>query len=279
MQGVLAFAPNVQVLPRPATSFTPNSNKKGTCMPSHIPAHIPITRTERATRRKQVRLALGFGFLSPKRGELSSNTGNLLPSPDANCACASDKPYGKCCRRYHTAQSVPSEAEQLLRSRYSAYAYRLPSYIMKTTHSSAIELDRRQWKREIMDFCRDYRFVGGVDIVEVQNPGPTTTRILFRYGITYFSISPSHWVNFFLDFLISNTTVTDDSFIFINPQRSVSLTIVRISCKAIHPFPLWSWQLLFQRVIFGTTRAVSWLTLINQDRCVREPTDLFLFFF
>lgn len=130
--------------------------------------------------RTNVTSTLGFGFLSPRRGELSSNSGKLLPSSDARCACGSDKPYGKCCRPYHTAQYIPSDAEELLRSRYSAYAYRLPSYIMKTTHTSAIELDRGQWKREIMDFCKDYKFVGGVDIVEVQNPGPITTRILFR---------------------------------------------------------------------------------------------------
>lgn len=118
--------------------------------------------------------------MSPRRGELSSNSGKLLPTPDARCACGSVKPYGKCCRPYHTAQYIPSDAEELLRSRYSAYAYRLPSYIMKTTHASAIELDRGQWKREIMDFCKAYKFVGGVDLVEVQNPGPVTTRILFR---------------------------------------------------------------------------------------------------
>lgn len=139
----------------------------------------PRTRHE-VPKRSSIKSALGFGFLSPKRGELSSNTGKLIPSPEARCACGTDKPYGKCCRPYHTAQFIPSDAEELLRSRYSAYAYRLPSYIMKTTHTSAIELDRGQWKREIMDFCKEYRFVGGVDTVEVQNPGPVTTRILFR---------------------------------------------------------------------------------------------------
>lgn len=123
--------------------------------------------------------ARGFGgFLA--NNSAVPNFRDSLPSPDAQCACGIGKPYGKCCRRYHTAQNSPPLAEELLRSRYSAYAYRLPSYIMKTTHSSLAELDRRKWKREILDFCREYDFVGGVDIIEQQMTGPYTTRILFR---------------------------------------------------------------------------------------------------
>lgn len=119
----------------------------------------------------------GGGFLLPKR---DYNMRDFLPSPDTRCACSSKKTYGKCCRRFHTAQGLPQRAEELLRSRYSAYAYRLPSYIMKTTHRSMAELDRRKWKGEILDFCREYQFLGGVDILDEQITGPSTTRILFR---------------------------------------------------------------------------------------------------
>ncbi|CAN8068341.1 unnamed protein product [Agarophyton chilense] len=112
-----------------------------------------------------------------------ANSRDRLPSPGAACACGSEKPYGNCCRRFHTAQSSPPLAEDLLRARYTAYAYKLPSYIMKTTHSSLSELDRRKWKREILEFCRDYQFLGGVDIIEQQSTGPYTTRILFRANL------------------------------------------------------------------------------------------------
>lgn len=123
--------------------------------------------------------ARGFGgFLS--NSSANSKFMDSLPSPDATCACGTDKPYGKCCRRFHTAQSFPQLPEELLRSRYSAYAYRLPSYVMKTTHTSMAELDRRKWKREILNFCKEYQFVGGVDIIEEQMTGPYSTRIMFR---------------------------------------------------------------------------------------------------
>lgn len=122
----------------------------------------------------------GFGGFLSKSASNDSNFIDSLPSPDATCACGTDKPYGKCCRRFHTAQSLPQLCDELLRSRYSAYAYRLPTYIMKTTHTSMAELDRRKWKREILDFCKDYQFIGGVDIIEQQMTGPYSTRILFR---------------------------------------------------------------------------------------------------
>lgn len=138
---------------------------------------IHAVRKESCKHRKAIICGLGLsGFMQPSY----SNSRGPLPNPDTICACGSEKSYGKCCRRFHTAQSSPPLAEDLLRSRYSAYAYRLPSYIMKTTHSSLAELDRRKWKREIMGFCRDYKFVGGVDIIEQQLTGPYTTRILFR---------------------------------------------------------------------------------------------------
>lgn len=54
---------------------------------------------------------------------------------------------------------------------------------MKTTHRSMAELDRRKWKGEILDFCREYQFLGGVDILDEQITGPSTTRILFRANL------------------------------------------------------------------------------------------------
>lgn len=145
---------------------------------SQRPATTPSPLISQPRQTATIKNQLGFGLLSSRSPDAPNSS--LLPSPDAQCACASSKTYGKCCRRFHTAQMSPSQAEDLLRSRYSAFAYRLPSYIMKTSHSSAIELDRRMWRREIMNFCKDYQFVGGLDIVETQMPAPYTTRILFR---------------------------------------------------------------------------------------------------
>lgn len=162
------------LLPSRSTSYFLNSIQPS----SKSPTVKDVYFQSKPMKRTSPQCTLGFGFATPNQRD--GNPTKALPDSETRCACGSEKVYGKCCRRFHTAQGTPQLAEDLLRSRYSAYAYRLPSYIMKTTHSSFAEVDRREWKREIMQFCQEYQFVGGVDIIEMQNPGPNTTRILFR---------------------------------------------------------------------------------------------------
>lgn len=50
------------------------------------------------------------------------------------CPCGSGHSYGTCCRPYHHGKSKPDTAEQLMRSRYSAYYYRRVEYLVETTH-------------------------------------------------------------------------------------------------------------------------------------------------
>jgi SEC-C motif domain protein len=50
------------------------------------------------------------------------------------CPCHSGKPYADCCQPLHGGHAAPN-AERLMRSRYSAYALKLPDYILQTWHS------------------------------------------------------------------------------------------------------------------------------------------------
>ncbi|OQX37957.1 MAG: hypothetical protein B0D91_05565 [Oceanospirillales bacterium LUC14_002_19_P2] len=49
------------------------------------------------------------------------------------CPCGTDTPYNNCCARFHRGDARPETAEQLMRSRYSAWALRLIDYIITTT--------------------------------------------------------------------------------------------------------------------------------------------------
>lgn len=49
------------------------------------------------------------------------------------CPCHSGLAYADCCQPLHEGQTAP-DAERLMRSRYSAYALRLPAYILHTWH-------------------------------------------------------------------------------------------------------------------------------------------------
>lgn len=50
----------------------------------------------------------------------------------AACPCGSKKTYSNCCEPYHLWQTYPQSAEQLMRSRYSAYVMKLEDYLIKT---------------------------------------------------------------------------------------------------------------------------------------------------
>ena len=50
------------------------------------------------------------------------------------CPCKSQLNYGICCKPFHHGKAKPQTAEQLMRSRYSAYFFRMVDYLVETTH-------------------------------------------------------------------------------------------------------------------------------------------------
>ena len=63
------------------------------------------------------------------------------------CPCSSGLPYAECCGRLHDGTATAATAEQLMRSRYSAFAVGDAAYLRATWHSStrpgAVDLDPR----------------------------------------------------------------------------------------------------------------------------------------
>ena len=57
------------------------------------------------------------------------------------CPCKSRESYAQCCMPYHYGRAQPETAEQLMRSRYSAYFFRLTDYLVATTHPDTREPD------------------------------------------------------------------------------------------------------------------------------------------
>jgi SEC-C motif-containing protein len=50
------------------------------------------------------------------------------------CPCKSRATYADCCMPIHYGKAKPETAEQLMRSRFSAYFFRLTDYLVGTTH-------------------------------------------------------------------------------------------------------------------------------------------------
>ncbi|MCP2048479.1 UNVERIFIED_ORG: SEC-C motif-containing protein [Paenarthrobacter nicotinovorans] len=68
------------------------------------------------------------------------------------CPCLSGEQYDQCCGRFHRGEADAPTAEQLMRSRYSAFVVLDPLYLLRTWHSStrpaSMDLDPDlQWRR------------------------------------------------------------------------------------------------------------------------------------
>jgi SEC-C motif-containing protein len=77
------------------------------------------------------------------------------------CPCHSGGKYKKCCRPFHDGTPAPSP-EQLMRSRYAAYALGLVDYVLDTTAPDGprAQPDRRAWAADVARFAQGTRFVG-----------------------------------------------------------------------------------------------------------------------
>ena len=97
-----------------------------------------------------------------------------FPSPlqDDRCPCLSGSPYGECCAPFLAGAADAPTAEQLMRSRYTAYVVGDRSYLLATWHPSS-----RPARLELDPAMRWYR----LDIERRERGGP-----LDRDGIVEF---------------------------------------------------------------------------------------------
>jgi SEC-C motif-containing protein len=74
-----------------------------------------------------------------------------MNTPMAPCPCGSGQAVARCCGRFLDGESIPSTAEQLMRSRYTAYVLGRVPYLETTWHASTrprpLTLDgpQRKW--------------------------------------------------------------------------------------------------------------------------------------
>lgn len=74
------------------------------------------------------------------------------------CPCGRGSSYGDCCGLLHRGKSRASTAEQLMRSRYSAYAMGEVEYLL-STHPD-IQTPMAERRRALLCSCRQTRWLG-----------------------------------------------------------------------------------------------------------------------
>ena len=67
-----------------------------------------------------------------------------MPIQTDACPCGSGCAYVDCCEPMHSGRAPARTAEQLMRSRYSAYALRQIDYLFATTHPDKRDEDFRE---------------------------------------------------------------------------------------------------------------------------------------
>ena len=74
--------------------------------------------------------------------------------------CGSLKKYKKCCKIFHDNIKKPSNALELMKSRFSAYAFEQSEYIIKTTYKDNPDFSTNisVWKEEIEMFSKNTNF-------------------------------------------------------------------------------------------------------------------------
>ena len=76
------------------------------------------------------------------------------------CPCGSPLKYKKCCKVFHDNIKKPSNSLELMKSRFSAYAFKQSNYIIKTTHKENQDYSENilEWKKEIEIFSSNTDF-------------------------------------------------------------------------------------------------------------------------
>lgn len=80
------------------------------------------------------------------------------------CPCKSEQELSSCCEPFLLKRQSPATAEQLMRSRYTAYTQGAIDYLIETTHLT----ERKKLRRE--DFensCKEIEWLG-LEILEIQ---------------------------------------------------------------------------------------------------------------
>ena len=73
-----------------------------------------------------------------------------------NCPCCTENTYENCCEPFHVGKRLPETPEQLMRSRYTAFAKVLTNYLIETTHSSVRQFHQ---PKEIEDWAKSNKWL------------------------------------------------------------------------------------------------------------------------
>lgn len=105
-------------------------------------------------KRASAQTIKGFGAPPPKLEDVLAAFRTRVPEGDADavpCPCGTGKDYGECCGPLHRGERTCATMTDVLRSRYTAFSWRLVDHVMATTHPSCRDYreDRVAWAKDL----------------------------------------------------------------------------------------------------------------------------------
>ncbi|ENV10661.1 hypothetical protein F966_00432 [Acinetobacter higginsii] len=131
-----------------------------------------------------------------------------------NCPCGQGQ-YAACCQPLHLKQQVAQTAEQLMRSRYSAFALQQIDYILQTTalgQQSALD------RAAIADWSQSNQWLK-LDVVQHQ-PKLDKTHALVEFKAHYHDGTQTH-----IHHEISHFVLHQQQWYFLDPTLDMQITM------------------------------------------------------
>jgi SEC-C motif-containing protein len=97
------------------------------------------------------------------------------------CPCGSGAAYDVCCGPFHRGEREPADGEQLMRSRYAAYACGDAEYLWKTLHPQHDDRarDKAAVLAEMREAFRRFRYMGLTVLDRAPPDAEGVARVLF----------------------------------------------------------------------------------------------------
>ena len=138
-------------------------------------------------KRPSARPTKGFGAAPPSFEQVVGKFRTRMPedAEQQDCPCGSGKLYSDCCAPFHRGQPCRTMTD-VLRSRYTAFSWRLIAHVVATTHETCRDYqeDRIEWAKELNKngMFDSYEFVG----LEAgsEEPGPDENTGFIEFKVT-----------------------------------------------------------------------------------------------
>jgi len=103
------------------------------------------------------------------------------PAANTPCPCCSERPYAQCCGPFLVGAAKPKTAEELLRSRYTAFVAGHVDYILSTHHPRTVDQVKR---KEIEEWSQDSQWKG-LKILETEGGAAADERATIVFHAQY----------------------------------------------------------------------------------------------